>query len=304
MSGTNPAAALRSAELYAGADNRFLLFTEQAGVHWPELARALCAEPLFKGECADGLLVVGESVEADARMTLFNADGGRPEACGNGLRCVGLHLARTRGLEDARVATDAGVRAVRIESRRAESAVLVAEMGHASTIHLKAGLPQNVDVRVAVGFDLGNPHCILVVEDEREAQVERIGRAMQAHTDFPRGVNVGFLASRAGQWHLRVWERGVGETAACGTNACAAAAYLMQQGSNGQAGHAFQELHMPGGVLHVSKSASGALELRGAAVYCGSVECDGPFRGGAFRGDTFRGGPLRGDNEHRDPASH
>lgn len=255
------------AALYAGADNRFLLFETQAELEWPELARELCSRELFHGAHADGLLVVSPSARADACMTIYNADGGRPEACGNGLRCVGWHLARTRDGEAWRVETDAGLRGVRVESRGSTEAILCGEMGHARVTNLTEPIPVDVRPIAARGYDLGNPHCILHVADERVFDVEDVGRAMQAHTDFPRGVNVGFLSEREGEWHLRVWERGVGETAACGTNACAAAAYLASRD-----GARERAVHMRGGVLRISRLSSGSLELRGAASFFGELD--------------------------------
>jgi diaminopimelate epimerase len=258
-----------TAQLYAGVDNRFLLFEGLEGVDRAALARALCVQPLFHGERADGVLFVEQAPGADARMVIFNADGSRPEACGNGLRCVGWHLARTRGLEHALVETDAGPRAVRIVERAEGHAVLLAEMGAAQRLGVVADLPQDLEVLSAEGYDLGNPHCILRVDDERDAEVERIGRVLQSHALYPRGVNVGFLAQRAGRWYLRVWERGVGETEACGTNACAAAEFLFE--SDGEPRHT---LHLPGGELLVERLESGALTLLGTARHAGEVEVE------------------------------
>jgi diaminopimelate epimerase len=254
------------AALYAGVDNRFLLFEVEEEHEWPSLARALCAQEHFLGARPDGLLVVTRCDGHDARMVIYNADGGRPEACGNGLRCVGWHLARTRGLTTCSIATDAGPRAVVVEERVGDVATLRAEMGSARELGEIEDLPPLVAGSTARGYDLGNPHCILLVEDERVAPVETVGRAMQQHDAFPNGVNVGFLARREGAWHLRVWERGVGETAACGTNACAAAALLHER--DGAAAHT---LLMPGGPLFVSRMQNGSLELRGEARAHGQV---------------------------------
>ncbi|MCB9914507.1 MAG: hypothetical protein H6828_05085 [Planctomycetes bacterium] len=107
---------------------------------------------------------------------------------------------------------------------------------------------------------------MLHVADERAAPVERVGRALQAHPDFPRGVNVGFLAERDGAWHLRTFERGVGETEACGTNACAAAAWLRARDGRGT-----HELHVRGGVLRVSANEDDTLSLEGAAAWRGEL---------------------------------
>ena len=257
------------AQLYAGVDNRFLLFEGLEGMDRVALARELSSRPLFHGERADGLLFVEAARGADARMVIFNADGSRPEACGNGLRCVGWYLARTREGAAFRVETDAGPREVSVQSSAGQEAVLLAEMGAARALGPVGGLPESLSCRAAKGYDLGNPHCILHVEDERTAEVEHIGRALQSHELYPSGVNVGFLAQREGLWHLRVWERGVGETEACGTNACAAAEFLFELD-----GRARRTLSMPGGELHVTRLESGALTLLGAARYAGELELE------------------------------
>src|SRR5690606_28468302 len=114
----------------------------------------------------------------------------------------------------------------------------------------------------ALAFDLGNPHVILRVDDEREMDVARRGAALQTHAAFPRGVNVGFLATRGGEHHLRVFERGVGETQACGTNTCAAAAYLtLREGASFPI-----ELHLPGGAMRVEAQRDELLLLGPAEI--------------------------------------
>ena len=234
----------------AGAGNRFLLLDL---VRWPgpfdlpALARRLCAATLgARGERADGLLCLAPATgAADARMILFNADGSRPEACGNGLRCLAL-LARRLGRLGAsggRVETDAGERRVAFRATpvdgvaaeaqadsgakaRAEAEVEVeVEMGRprllARDARLLAGWPRQRWTQV----DMGNPHACTQVAELERAALEEWGAALQAHTDFPRGVNVGAWCRGASgsELRLRVFERGVGETEACGTGACAAA---------------------------------------------------------------------------------
>lgn len=117
---------------------------------------------------------------------------------------------------------------------------------------------------------MGNPHCVLRVLDERGPDLESLGARMQSHGDFPNGVNVGLLARRNSKWHLRVWERGVGETAACGTGACAAVACILEQ----QPSLESTEISMAGGRLRVRPIAhegqGDELELYGAAEHLAS----------------------------------
>ena len=253
-------------ELYAGAGNRFAL-AEAPGVEptWAELAREVCARELFGEARPDGLLVVREARGHDPRMEIYNADGSRPEACGNGLRCVAWHLVRTGREGGARVDTDAGVRRFELLEARGEVAEMYVEMGEARVHGISAPLPVVPGLVAAHRVNVGNPHCVLRVEDERVDGLAELGRWMQSHPDFPEGVNVGLLSWRNGAWHLRVFERGVGETEACGTGACAAVASLVLPAGT-------TEIVMRGGTLHVRQDEGGALHLSGEACHHGWVE--------------------------------
>lgn len=253
-------------ELYSGAGNRFLLTQEPVSPsEAPALARLLCAREIFEGKRADGLLILERVGEAVPRLTIYNADGGRPEACGNGLRCAGWHLARSVGHDEALIATDAGTRRTRVHQRTGPRAMLYVDMG-----------PVRVEPMAIAGLDVagllelhranvGNPHCVLRVMDERPLDTEIIGLALQTHELFPAGVNVGFLAQRGGEWHLRVFERGVGETDACGTGACAAAAVALE-------GPGELPIQMRGGRLRVRLDAGARAELYGHAEFHGSLQ--------------------------------
>jgi diaminopimelate epimerase len=176
-----------------------------------ELSRRLCDRRLGVG--ADGVLWVlpPPAGEAGVTMVVHNADGSRPEACGNGLRCVALHCGA------AVVHTDCGPRrcAVLPDGR------VRAEMGWVS--------------RHGARYDVGNPHRVLFVDDNGPDAVAERGPGLSAPTvadGFPEGANVGFARVLApGRVSLAVYERGVGPTAACGSGACAAAlASLLLEG--------------------------------------------------------------------------
>jgi len=263
--------AQRVFQLFSGAGNRFLVLPGEEGeARWGRIAPDLCARSFFDGGSADGLLLIGHAGSAaDARMTLWNADGSRAEACGNGLRCVAWWLFRSGSTGPRRVATDSGVREVEVIEHAGDRARVRAQMGRAELFSLSAPLPGSAAELSAVGVRIGNPHCVLRVPDERRAAVEELGRALQTHPDFPEGVNVGFLARRDGRWFLRVHERGVGETRACGTGACAAAAAIGEGGGI--------EIAMPGGVLEVHSARAGMIELLGDARFHGEVELEVPF---------------------------
>lgn len=193
----------------------------------------------------------------DVFYRVFNADGGEVEQCGNGARCVAalLHrrgqggdrtltmdsvggLLHARVLADGRVSVDMGVpnfdpRSLPFDALAPSATYTLTAAGE--TIEFGA-------------VSVGNPHAVLRVEAVESAAVEGIGRALQNSPHFPRQVNVGFMQIiDAGQIRLRVYERGVGETLACGTGACAAVAVGRSLGLLG----ADVEVRVPGGTLSV-----------------------------------------------------
>ncbi len=182
----------------------------------PELARRLCDRRLGVG--ADGVLWV---VEGPA-MVVHNADGGRPEACGNGLRCVVRYLCdlgEWPAGEARQVNTDAGPRAC---TPLLDGTVRVG-MGVA-TFPAVSGLGDHVAV------DVGNPHRVCFVDANDAQTVAEEGPDLSAHPAFERGANVGFVRVEGSGLSLAVWERGVGPTPACGSGACAAAAAAVSRG--------------------------------------------------------------------------
>jgi len=192
-----------------------------------QLARRLCATQLAPQTPArlDGLLVVAPSERASCRMTIFNPDGSRAEACGNGLRCV-AQFARSRGFAASDclcVETDVGVRDVELQRESGRIVGARATMGTPRVLRRDIELATSRGAVLATLVDMGNPHCVLFVDDERTEAVEVLGPELERHAHFPKRTNVEFCARREGKLWLRVWERGVGETLACGTGACATA---------------------------------------------------------------------------------
>ena len=166
-----------------------------------------------KGVGADGVLVItaGDPVAMD----YWNADGSAAEMCGNGLRCVARY-AFDRGLVNGKVfdvTTPIGIRRVSVGDTLIEVEIGETNVGNHLTID---------DVRYHV-IDVGNPHAVSVVDDPTSIDVAGIASVVQSHPDFGDGVNVEFAAIRDGGVIMRVWERGVGETLACGTGMVAAA---------------------------------------------------------------------------------
>ncbi len=260
----------------SGAGNRFAVvdgFTTPLPDDPRAMARAVCASLGDGGHAPrlDGLLLLRDAAGgADCAMEVYNADGSRPETCGNGLRCVAKLFADRHHVDGDRfvIATDAGPCDTRVE--RSNGLV------HRARIYM--GKPritardETIDVagtlHTATLVDIGNPHCILVVDDERTAPVTTLGPAIERHARFPHGTNVEFLALRDGAAHLRVWERGVGETQACGSGACATAAAANASGLLAWP----IRLHLPGGLLEVDSDGKGGVYLTGPVELNGTAE--------------------------------
>ena len=205
------------------------------------LAEKLSARHFSIG--ADGIICVCAPVTegADGRMRIFNADGSEGRMCGNGIRCVAEWL-YTHGVQKEQLAIDtlSGLKTI---TRRGEGLWQV-EMGAYST--LPADLPAVnmggaplVDVPLEVDDNLwrvtcinvGNPHCVTVVPDVDALRLEEIGPAFEHHANFPERINTEFVqVVDATHLKMRVWERGSGETWACGTGTCATVAALVEQG--------------------------------------------------------------------------
>ena len=252
--------------LMSGAGNVFAvvdLFRDSAPEDPAELARAICAAGAGVVPRPDGLLLARPPRSGgDCAMELYNADGSRPETCGNGLRCV-AKLVHDRGHvrgERFTIEDDAGPHATEVEVADDRGVVRARiAMGTPRIVARAERIDALGAARTATLVDVGNPHCVLFVDDERTAPVATLGPALERDARFPRGTNVEFLALRREGAFLRVWERGVGETQACGSGACAAAAAAVAHGL----ARFPVALRVPGGVLEVDDDGAGGVVLTG-----------------------------------------
>ena len=225
-----------------GQGNDFVVLdgVRQAIALAPEAARRLADRHLGIG-CDQVLLVErARDPRNDFRYRIFNADGGEVEQCGNGARCVARYVL-DEGLTDKReirVETASGVIVPRVE----DSGQVTVEMGpprfQPHEVPVLAAEPKAThELRVA-GFpvevsvlSMGNPHAVQRVEDVERAPVTTQGPLIERHPSFPQRVNAGYMQVLSrGHVKLRVWERGAGETLACGTGACAAVVAGIQRG--------------------------------------------------------------------------
>ncbi len=257
-------------EKYEGLGNDFIVVEREEPLGAERVVRA-CDRHFGVG--ADGVLTVAAPRTPDAAATMIveNADGSRPEMCGNGLRCVALHLARRDGRDLAEyvVDTDAGPRRCKVSRTGDKGSVLIdlgvaiAEGEHRVSFDGR----EYVFTRVSIG----NPHAILFDTALDVATIDRLGPEVSRRT--PGGVNVEFVSKRGPrQFDVVVWERGVGRTLACGTGAGATAAAL---GLTGRApfGETI-EIRLPGGPLEVTVDAdSWSVRLLGPArhVFAGEM---------------------------------
>lgn len=265
-------------EQLSGAGNHFLLLdARSASGHFSgalpdgSKAKEWCAAAAREGDVEpDGVLVLMESEVAAARLVIWNSDGSLAAACGNGLRCAGWRLLRERGLKEVTIETQTGPRKVSGETSERGADHLEAELGPVKVELLQGSLALLEGERAAWRGDVGNPHCVFLVEDVRSPYFEERGRALQVDPAFPGGVNVGYLAEEAGTWKLRVFERGVGETGACGTGAAAAAAVLKEAFGLPLPIH----LELPAGLLTVADVADGGLSVAGGVEHRGPLSLD------------------------------
>lgn len=188
---------------------------------------------------ADGLILIKPSQRADFEMAMYNADGSRGEMCGNGIRCVAKY-AYDYGLTDqTRISVDtlAGIKYLELFLEQGKVSRVKVNMGTpcltAAEIPVVSDTEQAINVPLEVegktyamtAVSMGNPHCVLFLEEDvRELDLEAIGPAFENHPRFPKRINTEFVnVVDDHTLRMRVWERGSGETLACGTGACAAA---------------------------------------------------------------------------------
>ena len=223
---------------------------------------------------SDGLILICPSQRAHARMEMYNADGSRAEMCGNGLRCVAKYL-YDHGLvqdQEIRIETDKGIKHAHLHVEGKKVKTVTVDMGlplfaPKEIPFLGEESPTCLEIEgqkwEVFCLSLGNPHCVIFVEDLETAPVDTLGPKMERHPFFPQRTNVEFVTvvSQA-EIRLRVWERGSGETLACGTGACAAWVAAHKLGQVGEKG----QVHLLGGTLEISWQPGESVWMTGPAV--------------------------------------
>lgn len=232
---------------------------------------------------SDGLVLICPSDKADFRMDMYNSDGSRAEMCGNATRCVGKYV-YDRGLTDKTTITLETLAGIKILD-------LCVKDGKVESVRVNMGSPETVpknipidsdkdmflseDVEVlgktykVTGVSMGNPHAVTFIDDTDSLEIEKIGPHFEHHSLFPKRINTEFaqIVDRR-TIKMRVWERGAGETLACGTGACATlvAAYLNGLTDNEA------DLQLLGGTLHIKyDTEENTVYMTGPAAFI----CDG-----------------------------
>ena len=198
-------------------------------------ARTLCDRHYGIG--ADGLILICPSKVSDFKMEIYNSDGSVAGMCGNGIRCLGKYVYDygLTGKETLSIETKSGIRNMHLQIRDGKACGAMVDMGvprlnaHSIPILSEKDLVINDPIEVQkknyrmTGISMGNPHAVIFSEEINGIPLEETGRELEFHPRFPERANIEFCHVTArDRMEVRVWERGVGETLACGTGACAA----------------------------------------------------------------------------------
>ena len=222
----------------------------------------------------DQILVIRPSQEADIRMDILNQDGSPSGTCGNGTRCVADLVMAEIGADRISIVTDGGM----LSAWRAADDQISVDMGPVftgwqdvplaesmDTLHVPLGVAGLPD---AVCHALGNPHAVVFVEDAEGLDLARLGPQVEQSSLFPDRVNLSVLSRRDdGSFRMRVWERGVGITMACGSGACASGVAIARRGLGGDV----NKIVMDGGAVTIAwQRDNGHVVMTGPVAYVAS----------------------------------
>lgn len=237
-----------------------------------------------KGIGSDGLVMIMPSDKADFRMRIFNADGSEAMMCGNATRCIGKYV-YDKGLTnktEITLETNSGIKYLTLFPENGKVEFVEVDMGKA--ILAPKDIPVNSDKESFISepvevdgkeykitcVSMGNPHAIVYMDDIKDLELEKIGPSFENHKLFPDRINTEFIEVIDSQTlNMRVWERGSGETFACGTGACAS---VVASVLNGYCNHDEEvTVHLRGGDLKITWNSDGTVIMKGPAA----LICDG-----------------------------
>ena len=251
-------------------------FTEQVD-NPSELAKIMSPRRFSVG--ADGVILICPSEMADAKMRMFNLDGSEGKMCGNGIRCVGkfVYDSGIAHKDTITIETSSGIKTLYITDKDGVAETITVDMGKAELSPEKipaiADCDTIIDTAITVdgnsynitAVSMGNPHAVTFCDEIESLNLENIGPHFEHHEMFPQGVNTEFIrVIDESTLQMRVWERGSGETFACGTGACAAAVAAVL---NGYCKHDTEiTVHLVGGDLFITYKNDGTVFMRGPAT--------------------------------------
>jgi diaminopimelate epimerase len=268
-----------------GLGNDFIVFDAPRDGTLPTAAQWRALSARHTGIGFDQALVLEPARRAgtDVYYRIFNADGGEVEQCGNGVRCLASFLHRRGAVANGKGEIVLDSPAGPIHARVHDANLISVDMGvpnfDPKSLPFEASAEAHIYPLAVAGTEveigavsMGNPHAVLTVASVASAPVDRLGPAIERHPRFPKRVNVGFMEIvDKSHIKLRVFERGVGETLACGTGACAAVAVGRRHGRL----DATVEVELPGGMLEITFAAPGEhIWMKGptAVSFTGRVE--------------------------------
>lgn len=253
-----------------GLGNDFVIFDAREEPVEMNGARARAIADRKTGVGCDQLIVIEPSEVADLRMRIFNADGGEVESCGNASRCVALLAGGS-----ARIETAGG-----IISGSSDGKGATVDMGEPRFDWDAIPLAYPMDTAaMPVGWEelqgpaavnVGNPHVIFFVENAGAVELDRLGPIIETDPLFPQKINVNIASIEGDAVRLRVWERGVGLTQACGTGACATAVAAIRRGLV----RSPVEVRLPGGTLTIAWAPGEQIRMSGPATHVFTGEID------------------------------
>ena len=252
----------------------------------PERGSEIISDRHF-GIGADGLVLIMPSDKADFRMRMFNADGSEGNMCGNATRCIGKFVYDNHLTDKTNITleTRSGIKKLTLYPENGKVKTVLVDMGKA--VLKPADIPMNVSgdtfINKPITVDgkevfitavsMGNPHAVTYVDDVDSLELEKIGPSFENHPLFPERVNTEFIKILdESTMQMRVWERGSGETWACGTGACAATAASVL---NGYFPHDKEiTVKLRGGDLFITYKSDGTVLMRGPAetVFTGEID--------------------------------
>lgn len=260
-----------------GAGNDYV-YVDEAAVREEDLpALAVGISDRHFGVGSDGLVVITGSSVADFGMRMFNADGSEAGMCGNASRCVGKYLYE-KGMTDkttVSLETRSGIKILELHLDGGKVASVTVDMGCPSTksADIPVNAPDTREIPVAAKGEerlytcvsMGNPHAVTFVSETKGFDVEGVGRIVENHPLFPQRTNVEFVQVLSrDEINMRVWERGSGETMACGTGACASVVASVLLGKCGRK----VRVHLLGGDVEVEwRESDGHVYLTGGAEW-------------------------------------